>query len=103
MLWTSVSKRYTTSTCGPSSRAPCRRINNQGTQGDVPVAIPKTIPGNKNSCNDIAWASTFPQVTNFLYLYYSDARVVDRHWIPLMRHTENLITDASKPPNALAV
>ena len=58
--------------------------------GDLPFVVPLACPGTgtpttgcpevKGSCNDIAWTSAFPQITNMLYQYYGDARVVRNHW-----------------------
>ena len=52
-----------------------RRQTNQGVDGDVPVVVPNGDPG-QGSCNDIAWTSAFPQITEMLHSYHADKRIV---------------------------
>ena len=47
--------------------------DNQGVDGDVPVVVPAGFSGN-NSCNDIAWTSAYPQITNMLHHYCKCSR-----------------------------
>ena len=47
--------------------------DNQGVDGDVPVVVPAGFSGN-SSCNDIAWTSAYPQITNMLHHYCKCSR-----------------------------
>jgi alpha-L-rhamnosidase len=68
-------------------------LDNQGVNGDVPIDVPRSIP--KASCNDIAWTSAYPQITNMLYNYYGDLRIIERHWDSLVMYQEMLLANAS--------
>lgn len=76
--------------------------DNQGPGGDIPDVVPDSLPG-QGSCNDIAWTSAYPQVVALMYKYYGDSRVVERHWDSLKLYIANLIANAEKSPNNLAV
>eukprot|EP01047_Picozoa_sp_COSAG01_P065460 COSAG01_NODE_8848_length_2638_cov_1.759354_1_plen_94_part_10 len=66
-------------------------LDNQGVNGDVPIDVPRSIP--KASCNDIAWTSAYPQITNMLYNYYGDLRIIERHWDSLVMYQEMLLAN----------
>ena len=69
-------------------------VDNQGPNGDVPTVVPNGVPRN-DSCNDIAWTSVFPQLTNMMHSYHGDTRLIQRHWQALVNYQENLIHVAS--------
>jgi alpha-L-rhamnosidase len=69
-------------------------LDNQGSNGDVPVCVPGGTP-KQGSCNDIAWTSAYPQITNMLHSYYGDKRIIKRHWDSLVMYQENLLANAS--------
>ena len=69
-------------------------IDNQGPNGDVPTVVPNGFPHN-DSCNDIAWTSVFPQLTNMMHSYHGNTRLIQRHWQALVNYQENLIRVAS--------
>jgi len=69
-------------------------LDNQGLNGDVPIDVPRSIP-TKASCNDISWTSAYPQITNMLYNYYGDQRIIERHWDSLVMYQEMLLANAS--------
>ena len=73
--------------------------DNQGVDGDVPVVVPAGFSG-KDSCNDIAWTSAYPQITNMLHHYYGDTRIIHRHWDSLVSYQENLIGHAAQTPGS---
>lgn len=75
--------------------------DNQGPTGDVPFVIPASTPG-PGSCNDIAWTSAYPQITNMLHGYYGDDRLVHRHWPSLVLYQESLIKNAAANPDRIA-
>jgi glycogen debranching enzyme len=69
-------------------------VDNQGPNGDVPTVVPNGIPRNA-SCNDIAWTSVFPQLTNMMHSYHGDTRLIRNHWHALTKYQENLINVAN--------
>eukprot|EP01052_Picozoa_sp_SAG31_P005340 SAG31_NODE_232_length_19710_cov_17.109581_18_plen_102_part_00 len=73
----------------------------QGAGGDIPVVIPSGNPG-PGSCGDIAWTAAYPLLTQDLYMYYGDMRVLKIHWPSLVRYVENLISTAERSPHRLA-
>ena len=68
--------------------------DNQGTSGDVPVVIPNSPPRGDN-CNDIAWTSAYPQLTQMQHQYYGDTRTLARKWPSLVAYQEHLIAAAT--------
>ena len=69
-------------------------VDNQGPNGDVPTVVPNGVPRN-GSCNDIAWTSVFPQLTNMMHSYHGDTRLIRNYWQALTKYQENLINVAS--------
>lgn len=78
--------------------------DNQGSSGDVPFVVPAGVPGD-DSCHDIAWTAAYPQISNLMYKYFGDRRVLENHWSSLVKYIENLIRHAgsSKTTPGLAV
>jgi hypothetical protein len=68
--------------------------DNQGIDGDVPVAVPNAHAPKSGSCNDIAWTSAYPQIIAMHHTYYGDDRLARRHWPSLVKYQENLINHA---------
>merc|ERR1719201_2725694 len=74
----------------------------QGPSGDVPPVMPVNRGRSAHSCNDIAWTTAYPQITNLLHEYYGDARVLKRHWASLIAYQENLIRNAANDSHHIA-
>ena len=88
--------------------------DDQDAQGEVPIYAPDDgqcvgpgcydPPGSTTikDCSDIGWTSAFPLITELVYNYTGDKRLMQRHYAALKKYIENLITQARTRPDSLA-
>ena len=69
----------------------------QGEHGNIAMAVPnKGSRGTdkQNTPTDISWSSGYPQVANWLRLYFGDTSVVRDHWVALTKYMEGQLAQA---------
>ena len=57
--------------------------------------------GGAGACDDIAWTSAYPQITEMQHGYFGNTRTLANKWDSLVRYQENLIANAESSASNL--
>jgi alpha-L-rhamnosidase len=74
----------------------------QGKDGNVAMAVPQKS-GAQGKPSDISWSAGYPQVANWLLLYYGDTAVVRDHWPALKAYVDGQVAQTPGAANQSAV